>query len=165
MTNFKIFLDNSNFWNILRNMKSKKQLNVRQRKAIKGIIAGKPRTTAFREAGYTAKTAAFKSGPMLQKILESFPEIMDRKGISDDSLADSLKDGLEAMFIKTATFEGIITDQKSFIDFPTRHKYLETALKLKNLIIENIKISGSLSSLTDAELEAKEKALDEILKG
>ena len=37
------------------------------------------------------------------------------------------------MVVKTATHEGKITDSREYPNYATRHRYLETALKLHNM--------------------------------
>ena len=69
-------------------------------------------------------------------------ELMEEKGLSDEKLMRTLEDGLNATKVISCNViardgEGMAdahSTTKDFVDvddFPTRHKYLETALKLK----------------------------------
>lgn len=76
----------------------------------------------------------------------SISDLMDNKGLTDDKLLDKLDEGLlsnrviSANIVVTKSDDPTVKDQKAhtktqdFIevpDMPTRHRYLETALKLK----------------------------------
>lgn len=56
---------------------------------------------------------------------------LTRIGVDSDTLAAVALGGLNATTVKTATEHGLITDERIYADFATRHKYLETALKLR----------------------------------
>ena len=49
----------------------------------------------------------------------------------DKDLARIHQEGLKAELVKTATHEGRIMDERKYPDFQTRHKYLDSAYKLK----------------------------------
>ncbi len=56
---------------------------------------------------------------------------LERQGITEDLLGQKLKEGLDAVEVQRATFEGEFTDERSSPDFYARHKYLETAHRLR----------------------------------
>lgn len=56
---------------------------------------------------------------------------LHRLGVDSDTLAVVALGGLHATLVKTASEGGLITDEKTYADFVTRHKYLETVLKLR----------------------------------
>ena len=58
-------------------------------------------------------------------------ELLDSdKATSLDGLHQTLKQGLDAKDTKFFAHEGEVIDQRTTIDYVTRHKYLETALEL-----------------------------------
>lgn len=88
----------------------------RQRKAAQlvseNLKADKPRSVAelLEEAGYS-KSMALRSTEVTRS--QGFLAVLEAAGVTDDKLAIVLNDGLEAE------------------DLNTRHKYLETGLRLK----------------------------------
>ena len=66
----------------------------------------------------------------------SFPELMDEMGITDEKLNEVLIEGLEANRTISAIAgheaNGGTVDFVDVPDFQTRHRYLETGLKLKD---------------------------------
>jgi hypothetical protein len=103
----------------------------KQKKAI-AILAenGGNVSKAMREAGYSPISAAT---PKKLTTSQAFQEFMIKSGITDEKLANVLKDGLEAN--KTIVMGK--ESSESFVDIqpdhPTRHKFLETALKIKGI--------------------------------
>lgn len=67
-----------------------------------------------------------------------FSDLMEESGITDERLKKKLDEGLEATRIKTSLTE----PDRVVPDYPTQHKYLETALKLKRKLIERQEITG-----------------------
>lgn len=87
------------------------------------------------DAGYSMAVATntkqkIEKRPSFQKLLDKSFKIKD--------IRNKLQDGLDAQIVKTATFKGSITDQKSFPDYQTRLKYIELLMQLKG------ELSGSL---------------------
>lgn len=131
--------------------KKERAVTIRERKFIKGILEGMTPTAAMRAAGYAKTTANVKQGQKLEKVRESLQELMDRKGISDDCLLNALAEGLKAtkniscnVIIKTKDgMKDADSMTKDFVeveDFPTRHRYLETGLKLKGHLKDTVDI-------------------------
>lgn len=132
----------------------KRPLNIRERKFIKGIIAGKTAAQAMREAGYSERTSLCCSTQKLRETSETIQALMNKKGISDDYLLDGLLEGTKATKVISATIiarngEGMKdadSMSKDFIDvddFPTRHKYIETGLKLKGHLRDKLDVEHS----------------------
>lgn len=106
-----------------------KKPSIRARKYIQNKIAGMSDRQAALNAGYaidTADAASIKiETPAVKKLLT---DLMDERGLTDDKLLDVLQDGL-------TNSNKIYGSSDNFVEVPdhsTRHKYLETALKLKN---------------------------------
>lgn len=124
--------------------KKSQSLSLRERKFIKALAEGQPPTTAMRTAGYSAHTARWGSGKKLRepKIQEAIQKLMETNGLTDDRLLHVLAHGLEATKVMsanvTATCDGVTdahsTTENVVEDHAVRHKYLETALKLRGYL-------------------------------
>ena len=64
---------------------------------------------------------------------EYFQRLADA-AIPDELLIIKLREGLDATEVKTASYEGQITGMEEFVDFKTRHMYLETAAEWKGRV-------------------------------
>ena len=78
-----------------------------------------------------------------------FGDLMEESGLTDDKLNKKLVEGLDATRSVSAriTNKDAGVDTDDFIDVPdfqTRHKYLETALKLKQRLVEKSKVETTL---------------------
>ena len=76
--------------------KSEKELTIRERLTIQGIIAGKPMSRAMLDAGYSPTTAHGKCSAKYKQLQPTIQILMDKKGITDDLLIDVLLRGLNA---------------------------------------------------------------------
>lgn len=120
---------------LLRHSRSLLVATVKQQQAIANVVEnGGNVSKAMRDAGYSEATAKTP-----QKLTESkaFTDAMIEAGITDNKLATVLSEGLEATKVISAVV-GKNADEKTmdFIDVPdhpTRHKFLETALKIKGV--------------------------------
>ncbi len=82
------------------------------------------------------------SRPAVQSALM---QAQKRAGISESYLTRKLKEGLNAKETKFFAHEGVVQDSRDVIDFNTRHKYLETAHKLRGDMQDGInKDSGAV---------------------
>lgn len=105
-------------------------LTVREKMFAAGVVKGLTPTEAMRRAGYAENTALVKQGAKLEKVRDLIVELMDEQGLSLRELLDVLKDGLEAT-------KQIVPPNMPIMDVPdhaTRHKFLETALKLRGYL-------------------------------
>lgn len=113
----------------------------RQKQALKKMVANgssdnpRPVKQILKEVGYSK---AIQKVPSKVTKSQGFQELLEKEGISDEKLAGILNDGLESNnYIKTERVEGIgkgrlkTEEIKEVPDNITRHRYLETALKLK----------------------------------
>lgn len=92
-------------------------------------------------AGYSKATADRARQAGLEKT-ETVAQWLERIGVTQKSLAEYLRAGLDANKVISAVVTGKDADEKTndFIDVPdwqSRHKYLETALKLKGALNDN----------------------------
>ncbi len=109
-------------------------LTIKERKFIKAMMDQGNITQAVIDAGYKYKdrdSASSIGWNLLRKLRPHIADIMEMRGIDDTRLSKIIDDGLEATkieMVKDAEGNqkfGMVTDH--FI----RHKYLETALKVK----------------------------------
>lgn len=119
----------------LNKKKKEKPLTPRERKMVKDLVAGKSKKEALMSAGYSEQTALKNPSVILGKnrIQTAFQKLMEKKGLTDGKLLGVLGDGLKAKRVVSAVILG--TDTHDFVevdDHQTRHKFLDTALKLKN---------------------------------
>lgn len=110
----------------------RRRLTPRQRKLLRAIIE-KPDATLEeigRQAGYAGRqhvARALKS-PNVQA---AFRDLMDTcPQLERKALAQKLAEGLDATMTKFFAHEGKVRDKRVCVDFLTRHKYLELALRL-----------------------------------
>jgi len=103
----------------------------RQKKALQNVVEnGGNVSKAMIAAGYSPATAKTP-----QKLTQSqaFQEYMVKAGVTDEKLTEVLRDGLSANKVIVMGKES----SESFVDIqpdhPTRHKFLETALKIKGI--------------------------------
>lgn len=88
-----------------------------------GNAAAAYRATHPKYKGENAKVLGCR---LLTKVNLTTNELLDEMGMNDEQLHEKLKEGLDADK-SIATKEEVFTVD----DFPTRHKYLDTAYKLK----------------------------------
>jgi hypothetical protein len=105
-------------------------------------LTGDPTLAA--EKSYDVKdrhSASSIAGQNLKK-LAGMDEILEKHNVTDDYLAEKIKEGLEANRVISAVntdklANGATTDFIEVPDHLVRHKYLETTLKLKNKYPKN----------------------------
>ena len=103
----------------------------KQKKAIEKIVENHGNVSkSMLEAGYSPASA---KNPKNLTQSQAFQQYMHQAGVTDEKLVDVLKGGLDAT--KTVVMGG--ESKESFVDiqpdYQTRHKYLETALKVKGI--------------------------------
>lgn len=104
--------------------------SVRAKKYIKNKVSGMSDYQAAVKAGYSHNTAiAAKQNIENPSVKESLRQLMDRKGLTDDRILDEVIDGIE-------NSKRIVGSDDNFVEVPdyaVKHKYLETAIRLKGL--------------------------------
>jgi hypothetical protein len=128
-------------------------LNIRQRKLIKLTVEGKKRKEAGIEAGFSPKTAESQASQTLAKpnVREAFLAAMDKAGITDDRLAKVMDEGLKANRAVVGTdATGKTMDFMDVPDHSTRHKFFDSATKIKGLeAAKKIEAHHSFDDLID----------------
>lgn len=104
---------------------------IRQKRFIKYYLETGNASQSALKAGYAVRESAFDvlSSPIIKKL---WPALLDKHGISDNKLAKVLGEGLNAS--KTVISLGDEPEACKVADHPTRHKFLTTALELKEKI-------------------------------
>lgn len=132
----------------IKNQKAKKKkvrsLTLREKRLIKYLPQAKTISEAMRKAGYSE--SIINSGKARKEVLQkpTIIEVMEKQGITDERVMQVLDDGLKADKVISATIiagngEGMKdadSMSKDFIevpDHPTRHKFFDSACKLKSL--------------------------------
>ena len=137
---------------------------IRQRKAVENLVGnGGNVTKAMREANYAEATI---NTP--QKLTESkgFQELWEEV-IPDTLLTEVHKEGLQAYKTDKITLKIGGEEQISISndpDFATRHKYLDTAYKLKGSYAPEKSVNLNLSVSTEKQKVAAE-AITRFLNG
>ena len=152
-------------------VKKKKDLTPKQRLWIKAYFEEKTNIEAVKKAGYNCKNnhSAHSIGCANKKNLEgTIKELMDKMGISDEKLLNVLIEGLEANKVLgylNNKVNGVEKVSDEFVDVPdhaVRHKFLDTALKLKGAYSpEKVEHSGEVKQTVSFEeaVDIVDKAL------
>jgi phage terminase small subunit len=107
----------------------KRKPTVRQARFAEGLAEGKSARRAAREAGYSESSADHATAEILPVVERALGEVI-RSAIPVERLVQRLDEGLDAVEVKVATFEGKITDQREFVDYGQRRAYVELIVKL-----------------------------------
>jgi len=115
----------------------------RDKRLIRIILANPemPHNEAMIKAGFSKTTAHSQAKRTVERSVIQTPimQALEKAGISDDHLADKIKNGLDCTKVISATVihkdnNGKTEQIDDFIevpDNPTQHRYVDTALKLK----------------------------------
>ena len=127
---------------------------IRQKKAFKDVTENnRPISVAMRSAGYTASTA---TRPKTLTDTKGWKELMDEY-MPDSDLAKVHKEGLNASVSKRVGDEEIIEP-----DYNARHKYLDTAYKLKGSYAPERRVNVNVDiGLTDDEIKLAEQFIEQ----
>ena len=128
--------------------KKKKKLTIRQRKIIKGVIAGLSGKNAAKRAGHKGSDAALRNAASRvitnDYIQSSIRKAMRKAKIDDGFLTKVLKDGLKANSIRFFQRDGIVRDKRVCADHPTRKGFLDIAHKIEgNFAPEKIDLTDN----------------------
>jgi hypothetical protein len=136
-----------------------KDMTLKQRKWMKEYIkSGNASDAAMKVYNCKNRESAAQIGWENLKKLD-YTEFMEECGVTDRMLQDKLTEGLSATKVVSAVITGKDADSRTndFIDiedYPTRHKYMETALKLKQRLVERKDITSGGKPLPQPILDA-----------
>jgi hypothetical protein len=118
-----------------------RSLSVRQRRFVVGLAEGKSQTQAARDAGAPPKSAHVWASQAIRdpKVQESFAELLDRKGLSDERLAEIHAENLAATKVIAVgrNMQGDITAIVERPDFGVRQRAVKDAWMLRGRIGSN----------------------------
>lgn len=112
--------------------RDEKTPSVRQRLYVRGVIAGKTKKRAARDAGYAKSTASNVKGKIESKkaVQQLFSELLERAGVSDKLLAKRIKEGLSATVVSKSTANAF---REVLVDYGERREMAELAIRMKGL--------------------------------
>lgn len=122
---------------------SERKLNWRTRKFFRLYVKYGNATKAGLEAWNfkSENAAAVHASRTLRKHKIVLAEIMDVAGITDDKLMEVLKDGLDATEMIVDGKGDNATYVPDAPDFKTRHRYMESGMKLKGHLSNDVNIA------------------------
>ncbi len=104
----------------------------KQKKLVTLLAAGADRPTAVKLAGYSSKYPSQTVHQALRGLSMTFPELMDKHGLTDSALIDKhLRPLLKAKRTKHWAHDGRVKDKRTYADNDTRLSALELAFRLK----------------------------------
>jgi len=117
---------------------------------------------ASRLAGYASPQSAYAAvkAADFQDALKTFLAILESRGVDDKKLADVIAEGLDAEEIKYFSKDGIVEDERVVTDHVTRHKFVETVVKIRKLINTD---NSTLQDNRKLIIVVGDKGLDGIL--
>jgi len=121
------------------------KLTLKQRKFWKHYQIHHNGAAAAKYAGSNGKNGnSLKvAGSLLLTSLNlSMPELLNAQGLTDEALAQPLKDGMQAKKPLIATWEGKITDRIDVDDHPTRLKAAELIGRMKGVFVDRHELTG-----------------------
>ena len=113
------------------------KLTLKQRKFIQAYVRSGNATQAAKDAGFRCTTEASYAemgSRALRKVESRMCEILVEAGLDNAALAQKAYEALNAIVVKPFAREGVVISERSYIDYPTRAKYLEIIAKMKGLI-------------------------------
>ena len=117
--------------------------------------------TAARLAGMTPAAAYhLTKTPAFQDALQKFLSILESTGVTDQKLATTIAEGLDAEEVKFFSKDGIVEDERVVPDHASRHKFVETVVKIRKLINTD---NTSLQDNRKLIIVMGDKGLGEIL--
>jgi hypothetical protein len=79
---------------------------------------------------------------MLQSVKPEITELMNLEGLTDSMLFKKIQEGENAMVVKPFAHNGVVVSEPTYVDYPTRQKYLELEARIKGLLKEKREIIG-----------------------
>lgn len=127
---------------------------MKQARFVEGLAGGKSARRAALDAGYSESSAAHATTEIMPVVERAFGEVI-RRAIPVERLVQRLDEGLDAVEVKVASFEGKITDQKTFADYGERRACAELIVKLGRYFVPTSRIDSPLTDDVRAEITAK----------
>ena len=121
------------------------KLTPKQRKFWKHYQEHNDKAAAAKYAGCISKSVSglsHQGNAILNTLQLSMPELLNAQGLTDEALAEPLKNGIKAQKAIVATWEGKITDKLWIEDHPTRLKAAELIGRMKGVFIDRHELTG-----------------------
>jgi hypothetical protein len=135
------------------NNPAKRKPTVKQARFVEGLTEGKSARRAALDAGYSESSADHATTEILPVVERAFGEVI-RSSIPVGRLVQRLDEGLDAVEVKVAAFEGKITDQRAFVDYGQRRAYAELIVKLGGHFVPTSRIEAQVEPIdTDALIQ------------
>ena len=123
----------------------------RQARFVGGLTDGKSARRAALDAGYSESSADHATTEILPVVERAFGEVI-RKAIPVERLVQRLDEGLDAVEIRVASFEGKITDYCSFVAYGERRAYAELIVKFGGYFVPTSRIESPHEEVDREEL-------------
>lgn len=118
-----------------------RRATVKQAMFVEGLTKGKSARRAALDAGYSESSADHATTEILPAAERAFCEVI-RRAIPVERLVQRLNEGLDAVEVKVAAYEGKITDQRKFADYGERRAYAELIVKLGGHFVPTSRIES-----------------------
>jgi hypothetical protein len=142
------------------------ELSVRERRFAKGLIDGKTNRQAALDAapaGTLTPSGADSWGLRTRQkghFIETFEQMLDRKGLTEERLAEIHSENLQAMkVVATATKDGQITDVIERPDYATRQRAVPSGWRVRGRDREESVKSNPIVLVLDSETRRKAEQL------
>lgn len=140
--------------------KSPKAAKMRRKMVMQGLIEGKTVKDAAISAGYSPKSAGQQGHEILShpEAQQVFARVMEAKGLTDELLAQKIRDLLDAQETKYFQKDGIVTDQREVAALETQRKTAELATKLKGHLKDRSEIDVNIGLMALVVAAVRERS-------
>lgn len=147
----------------------KKNLTIKQRRFVKEYVATGNATgsalSAYNVKNYNVAKSIGQENLTKPYLIEEINSLMEGRGITDEKLLEKLEAGLAA--VKIVEYKGKLVET-NIPDLQLQHKFLDTALRLKDMYpsqrVESRSINVDLELERMSDLERK-KLIKEVYAG
>jgi len=122
-----------------------RKLTLKDRRFLDYYLEGRPLHECEKHAGRGSKNVhslASMGYERLKRMNIQFDELLEIKGLSDDLLAEKIREGLNSYRVGFATLKGKITDTLQSPDFSARAKFVELLGKAKGKFKDTHEVTG-----------------------
>jgi len=143
-------------------------MTLKQKRFVENYCDSGNGAEAARKAGYSKNTDDVIAFENLRKpkIQAAIAERMDKAGITEARLLKVLDGGLDATKTHLSQKgEGAEAEVKVYDDYAVRHRYLDTALKLRDMFpAEKKKLRHDFSNITPKDEQAARERVNRLLE-
>ncbi|MEI6315385.1 MAG: hypothetical protein WCO89_10985 [Syntrophus sp. (in: bacteria)] len=132
----------------------------RRKMIIQAVIEGESLKDAAISAGYSPKTAGAQATAVMKhpEAQQAFARVMEEAGISDQILAQKIRDLLDAQETKYFQKDGIVTDQREVAALETQRKTAELAAKLKGHLKDRSEVDVNIGLMALVVAAVRERS-------